>query len=101
VTTLFVVPFDLVDDDRRRRVLAAAARMDLPVEYDDDGRRFRVICPDAMACYTFGLESGLTSEPIPDCLCRTRGCGHRASQHVGLGGACMVVGCACGPQGWS
>jgi hypothetical protein len=38
---------------------------------------------------------------VPDCDCRTPKCGHPASAHVGLDGACIVAGCPCGPGGWS
>ena len=37
---------------------------------------------------------------IPDCDCRNTGCGHKASLHVGVAGACVAAGCACGPGGW-
>jgi hypothetical protein len=49
-------------------------------------------------CHRFRTEDG---EAVPDCLCRTRGCGHLASQHTGHQGACTVEGCDCGPGGWS
>jgi hypothetical protein len=38
---------------------------------------------------------------VPDCTCRTSGCGHSAWLHRGEGGACIVDGCRCGPGGWS
>lgn len=41
-------------------------------------------------------ETGL----VPDCICRNPRCGHRASRHIGEGGACVSPGCECGPGGW-
>ena len=38
---------------------------------------------------------------VPDCDCRTSGCGHKASRHIGDAGACIEPGCPCGPGGWS
>lgn len=34
---------------------------------------------------------------IPDCICRTQSCGHRASEHCGPNGACIL----CKQECWS
>lgn len=36
---------------------------------------------------------------VPDCICRS--CGHSASRHRGSAGECVVLGCSCGPGGWT
>lgn len=32
---------------------------------------------------------------VPDCVCRTPGCGHLASQHTGPHGTCVICRAAC------
>lgn len=54
-------------------------------------------------CYSmlFRAELRRQAHALPDCDCRNVVCGHKASKHVGEGGACVEPGCACGPGGWT
>lgn len=41
------------------------------------------------------LPENAAVDPGVDCICRTAACGHRASQHTGPGGECVVCHQAC------
>lgn len=48
----------------------------------------------------FEVIAQVAEDEAFDCDCRNRRCGHKASKHVGEGGACIEPGCPCGPGGW-
>ncbi len=73
----------------------AVAFLDQLIAANPQGRDEPVLTPDSQ------MRHLLYPLLLPNCDCRTPGCGHKASQHDGPGGACVVPGCTCGPGGWS
>jgi hypothetical protein len=66
--------------------------------FDEPG--WRSFCSVVWARIELIPEDATPAALIPDCDCRNPRCGHKASMHVGPGGACLEEGCQCGPGGW-
>lgn len=80
--------------DELRKLIDSGATV--PPEFADLLNGLRALLAIAFGLLDSGVarRRGLPMLP-PDCTCRTSGCGHPASEHVGPGGACRICQRAC------